>query len=378
MASIRKRTWCTAGGEERTAWVVDYLDQHNKRRLKTFTTKKAADAWKTDALYEVKQGIHTPEHRSITVAEAARRWIERCEANGLEPSTIAQYRNHSDYHIVPLIGREKLARLTRPRVEQFRDDLLKSRSPAMAKKVLSSLKSVLRHANEVGLVAQNVAHEVRIKNGNGRHKRRPEAGVEIPTKAEVKALLEAAPSRWRPFIVTAVFTGLRASELRGLTWDHVDFHKRAIRVRQRADRWGKIGSPKSASSRRDVPMAPMVANALREWRLVCPRNRDGELVYVFPSGTGKVESLGNITARCWYPLQRTAGIVDGEGKAKYGLHALRHFFASWLIDEGFGPKRVQALLGHSSITMTFDVYGHLFPQEDDHDKFAAGELALVG
>jgi integrase len=59
-------------------------------------------------------------------------------------------------------------------------------------------------------------------------------------------------------------------------------------------------------------------------------------------------------------------------------HAYRHFFASWLIDRGFGPKRVQALMGHSSIAVTYDVYGHLFPQEDDHERFAAGELAVVG
>jgi integrase len=61
------------------------------------------------------------------------------------------------------------------------------------------------------------------------------------------------------------------------------------------------------------------------------------------------------------------------------VHAMRHFFASWAIERGFSPKRVQSLLGHSSIQMTFDVYGHLFPSlEDDHAKFAAGELAVVG
>jgi integrase len=66
-------------------------------------------------------------------------------------------------------------------------------------------------------------------------------------------------------------------------------------------------------------------------------------------------------------------------RPKYGLHALRHFFASWVIERGFSAKRVQALLGHSSIQMTFDVYGHLFPSlEDDHAKFAAGELTLIG
>ena len=103
----------------------------------------------------------------------------------------------------------------------------------------------------------------------------------------------------------------------------------------------------------------------------------------------QVESHANISNRGFYAIQRSTGIVapdpvekDKDGnpvmKPKYGLHALRHFFASWVIERNFSPKRVQALLGHSSIQMTFDVYGHLFPSlEDDHAKFAAGELALV-
>ena len=93
MASIRKRTW-TSRGIERSAWVVDYFDQGGKRRLKTFTTKKEADAWAVTALHEVSQGTHTPASTSVTVAEATERWIAHCEAEGLEFSTIKQRRQH--------------------------------------------------------------------------------------------------------------------------------------------------------------------------------------------------------------------------------------------------------------------------------------------
>jgi integrase len=87
-----------------------------------------------------------------------------------------------------------------------------------------------------------------------------------------------------------------------------------------------------------------------------------------------VENHANIANRGFYALQRSAELVDEDGKPRYGLHALRHFFASWAIERGFSAKRVQALLGHSSIQMTFDRYGHLFPSlEDDHAK-----LAVVG
>lgn len=198
-------------------------------------------------------------------------------------------------------------------------------------------------------------------------------------------------------MVTAIFTGMRASELRGLTWDDVDFERNVISVRQRANLWGEIGSPKSAAGEREIPMAPMVVNVLKEWRLACPRQKppdsegEGRLWLVFPNGAGKVESHANIANRGFYTLQISAGIAepdpngtvgeDGKSvmKPKYGLHALRHFFASWAIEQGFSPKRLQAMLGHSSIQMTFDVYGHLFPSlEDDHAKFAAGEMSLVG
>ena len=185
--------------------------------------------------------------------------------------------------------------------------------------------------------------------------------------------------------MTAIFTGMRASELRGLTWDAVDFKRNVLHVRQRANLWGEIGAPKSAAGAREIPMSPMVVNALREWRLACPRQKpaegdgEGRLWLVFPNGNGKVENHANIANRGFYALQIAAGMVAEDGKPKYGLHALRHFFASWAIEQGFSPKRVQALLGHSSIQMTFDVYGHLFPSpEDDHAKFAAGELAVVG
>jgi integrase len=176
-------------------------------------------------------------------------------------------------------------------------------------------------------------------------------------------------------MIAAVFTGMRASELRGLTWDDVDFKRGVIHVRQRANLWGEIGAPKSAAGAREIPMSPMVVNALKEWRLACPKGVAG---LVFPNGRGNVENHANIANRCFYALQIEAGMVGADGRAKYGLHTLRHFFASWAIERGFSPKRLQALLGHSSIQMTFDIYGHWFPSlEDDHAKFAAGEIAVV-
>src|SRR5262249_15757975 len=196
------------------------------------------------------------------------------------------------------------------------------------------------------------------------------------SKEEVGRSINTAEGRWRPLLITAVFTGMRASELRGLTWDAVDFDKRVIHVRQRANYWRELGAPKSHAGQREIPMSPMVVNALKEWQLACP---NGPLNIVFANGIGKIETHSNIVNRGWFTTQVAAGVVDADGRPKYAFHSLRHFAASWLIEQGFSPKRLQSLLGHSAIAMTFDRYGHLFPSlEDDHAKFAAGELAIIG
>jgi integrase len=391
MATVRKRSWLS-DGESKTAWVADYFDQNGKRHLKTFPTKKAADAWLVRARHEVARGVHTAENESITVGEAATLWLERGRLEGLERSTLRQYGNHVDLHIRPLIGKVKLARLSTPAIEQFRDDMLGRASWPMARKVLSSLKSILNEAQRRGLVAQNAARVVKV-DIRKREKRKLAVGRGIPTKAEIQAILAAVTGRWRPLMLTAVFTGMRSSELRGLSWEHVDFDRKVIHVCQRADQWGMIGAPKSGAGDREIPMSPMVVNALREWRLECPRLKsdsdEGRLWFVFPNGDGKPENHTNIVNRGLGPLLLKVGITkshhsrkDGDGRPmqtpKYGMHAFRHFFASWAIEQGFSPKRLQALLGHASIQMTFDIYGHLFPSpEEDHAKFAAGELSIA-
>jgi integrase len=377
MATVRKRSWKAASGELKTAWIADYSDQGGTRRLKTFQTKKAADAWLVTARGEIARGVHTAESTSITVAEAADLWIRRGETERLERSTLDKYRAHVRMHINPHIGGVKLAQLSAPMIGRFRDELLDRLSRPMARKVLGSLKMLLSDAQRRGLAAMNAAQAVKI-DARKRDKGKLAVGVDVPTKAEVKSILAAATGRWRPLLVAAAFTGLRSSELRGLRWEDMDFEQRVIRVAQRIDQWNRVGPPKSEAGHRTIPMAPQVHNVLREWKLACPRVKEssddpGRLWLVFPNGHGKPESHANIINRGFNPIQAEAGVTR-----PYGLHALRHFFASIAIEQGFLPKRLQTLMGHSSIQMTFDTYGHLFPSlEDDHAKFAAAELAMV-
>jgi integrase len=387
--SIRKRKWKTSVGVEKEAWVVDYADQHGTRRLKTFARKKDADAFETTMRGEVREGTHVPDTATVTVAEAGEKWLESGNAAGLERTTLDQYRQHLTLHIEPFLGRTRLSQVSVPLVRSFQDQLRSERrSPAMVKRVTVSLGSIIADAQERGLVARNPVREIakgrargKARQGERRQKARVQVGVDIPTRDEVRRIVEAAKGRWRPFLIAAVFTGMRASELRGLRWSDVDLPNARIHVRRRADRYHVIGMPKSDAGQRTIPVPPLVVNTLREWKLACPK---GEQDLVFPSGAGNVEAHPNIIERGLKPTVVAAGVVDENGEAKYtGLHALRHFYASWCInrraDGGLElpPKMVQQRMGHSSITMTMDVYGHLFPSTDDADALAQAERELL-
>jgi integrase len=256
--SVRKRTWTTRG-IERTAWVIDYTDQHGTRRLKTFDTKKDAEAWSVTALHEVQIGIHTAASISKTVAEAWELWLLQCEADKLEFGTIRGRRQHLKVHVDPCIGHLRLSELTTPLLYDFDGKLRdKGCSVAMRRKIITSLKTMLTFAQGRGLVAQNVALGVRIKSDSREASRGPlRAGVDFPSMAELNSLIENSTARRRPFIITAIFTGIRLSELRGLRWPDVDLESGLIHVRQRADAWGHMGPPKSKAGKRDIPLAPL-------------------------------------------------------------------------------------------------------------------------
>jgi integrase len=386
--SVRKRSWKSPNGEAREAWVVDYVDQHGERHLKTFARKRDADAYHATATHDVRAGIHTADSRSGTIASAGELWIASGEAAGLERATMADYRQTLDCHIVPLIGATKLSQFSVPLVRAFEDRLRIDRSPYLTRKTLRILGAILADAQERGLVAQNVARSLRGRRQRGKERHaeqrrngRLRIGVDIPSPDEVRTLIAHVFGRWRPFLLTAVFTGLRASELRGLRWADVDLKRGELHVHQRADRYNTIGSLKSISAGRTIPLPPMVVSELREWKLACPK---GELGLVFPNNIGRVETLTNIVQRSLMPTMIAAGIVDADGNAKYtGLHSLRHFYASWCINRRVDGglelplKVVQARLGHASIQMTADTYGHLFPRGDDGSELAAAERAFL-
>jgi integrase len=386
MATVRKRK--LPSGLIR--WQAGYVDAAGERRFKMFERKADAQAWLVETSHDLSRGLHTPGSISPTVKVAAALWIKRCNEKKLEAMTIKGYEEHVDLHIVPFIGATKLVELTTPAASAFADQLRETgRSAAMIKKVVRSLGSIFKEARRRGLSssAPTVGLELDLPE-------RDDPRPVIPTKPELQAVISGAtamPSKlWRALFLVAMFCGLRASELRGLRWADVDLEGRQINVTQRADASHKIGKLKSKAAYRAIRMSTMVLTALREWKLACPK---GDLDLVFPNGIGRVESYANLIDRGFAPVQIAAGIVnlvpgvDEDGKAiinnagkpvmkevaKYGLHALRHACASLWIEQGHNPKQIQKLMGHSSIKVTFDVYGHLFA-DAGADQRAADDI----
>ena len=393
MATIRKRKLASG----KTAWLVDYNDQAGHRRYRQFKRRVDADTYLVRARAEVAGGLHTPYSNSATFDAAADLWLDACAEAGLESSSIDSYRQHVDIHLRPVLGPTRLSQLTIATIRDLEDRLRsgridddpRKRSADMVRRVIRTLGTLLADAQERGLVARNVVRELKSARRPGadrradrRQKGRLKVGVDIPSPTEIRVFIAALEGRWRPILMTATLTGLRASELRGLRWQDIDFKSGELHVRQRADLRNKIGPPKSAAGERSVPLPGPLVAVLREWKLACPLSA---LDLAFPNGRGHVESHTNIVKRGLQPAMIRAGLFTDGRRARYpGLHALRHFYASWCInrvaDGGLAlpPKVVQERLGHATIVLTMDRYGHLFPRGDDGAEMAAAVSVLLG
>lgn len=369
MASIRKRKLPSG----KIVWQCDFKDAMGKRRSRQFEKKREADSFMVKARAEISSGTYVHDADSATVKEATQVWLDSCAQRRdkgleMEAATYVAYEVHVRVHILDPevgIGDIKLSRLTRKAVNDFRDRLLESgRSEAMTRKVLTTLKLILALALDNQEIAFNPAERVKVRRAS-----RIREEITIPSKADVKRLIDAASEDFRPLLVVSVFCGLRASETRGLRWCDVEFEKGYLHVRQRADRYNQIGEPKSKAGRRSVPMGPFVTNSLKAWRLRSPK---GPLDLVFPTKRGTVQSHENVLNRRFKPLCKKLGIE------RFRWHNLRHFAVSLWIEQAFSVKAIQTFAGHGSVQMTMDLYGHLFPSPDHHVGMGEVERRLLG
>ena len=388
MADIRKR----AGGKGTTYQVRYPRKTSPGYSYATFDTLKEARAF-TETLGSLKD---VPGGQVTKVPDAIDRWLEVCERIGrdgretVEIETLKEYKRRA--RVMKEFGWAKpLHELQAADIVGFRNWLLEHKTRDLARRTLSSFHSVLIEMHREGLIDKDPATGITVRAG-GRYED-DDSEIEIPTDAEIRSLFAAADrmalrneymakcwARYRPMIYLAGFTGMRPSELRGLSWDQIgDDH---INIRQRADRTGNIGPVKSRAGRRTLFLPALVSAMIEEWRPLCPAS-DHDLV--FPTAAGRPQALVNFRAGAWDPLMKEAGLADAvrrKGRTvhvpRYTPYALRHYFASKLIESGKDLKFIQKAMGHSKIEITFNVYGHLIRgREEQHRETAEEIMATV-
>lgn len=385
MADIRKRS-----GSKGTNYQVRYPSKSTKTgyAYATFDTLKEARTF-TENL----GGMQHATGGKINVPKAVQKWLDVCENIGrdgreiVEQTTLVGYK-HRAKAMKAYPWDKYLHELTPPDIVKFRTWLLDTYSRDFARRTLSSFHSVLIEMKHQGYISGDPAARITVRS-DGRYEE-DNREVEIPTDQEVRALLAAADQmgevskqhatawlRYRPLIYLAVFTGMRPSEYRGLAWSHVLPDR--ITVRQRADQYNKVGPVKSRAGRRTLYIPKALSEMLLAWKKECPAS---DLDLVFPTATGLPMALNNVTRRCWEPLLEAAGLMDadpdcedGTMRPRYTPYALRHYFASKLIEKGTDLKFIQTAMGHADIQLTLNTYGHLIRGKEDAHKARAEAFA---
>ncbi len=223
---------------------------------------------------------------------------------------------------------------------------------------LATLGSVIAFAIRNGWIADNpVARLERDERPRPHRRERRALGRE-----EVARLLDACLPAYRPLIATALYTGMRISELLGLIWDDVDLAAGSLSVRAQLSRSQggaapRRVAPKTASSIRQIPLAPQLATVLRRHRGQALGPAAGGWVFATRSGTPL--SQRNAQRSALTRAARIAGLDDDHSRLRF--HDLRHTFASHMIvDLRLDVVQVSRILGHASVSTTLDVYAHLF------------------
>src|ERR671910_1399369 len=300
---------------------------------------------------------------SLKVGEWLDSWLSDCvrplvDAGKMAHSTYVRYRGIVDNDLKPALGRRKLKDVTRAEVRKLYAAKGATLSPRSVDYIHITLQKALSHAVLDDLIPRNVAAGERPHSTRHASPDR----VKALSPAQVRALLGAARgTRNEALYVVALHTGLRQGELLGLKWSDLDGGKVSVRrALKLADHGLDFGPPKNKASRRSVRLNRTAAAALRahrmrqnEERIAAPEWQDGDLV--FPNRVGKPMDPNNLYHREYKPILKRAELAEHG----FTFHALRHTFATALFARGEHPKKVQSLLGHSSITQTMDTYSHL-------------------
>lgn len=216
----------------------------------------------------------------------------------------------------------------------------------------------------MGYLSPNAAERVKRPQAEEKHEE-----LHVLDPLQIRRLLANAPAEAKTLLLCAVTTGMRRGELLGLKWSDVDWSSRRVWVRRSLGRDGRFQQPKTRRSVRAVAVPPTLVAALRRHRMASRFKDDGDLI--FPSEHGTPLDGRNMVRRYFEPALRKAGLP------RVRFHDLRHTFASLLIAQGEHPKLISEQLGHASVQITLDRYGHPMDQSygDASDRLEAALFA---
>jgi MSHA biogenesis protein MshM len=307
----------------------------------------------------------------ITLGEAASEWLIVCQDRGLKPATLSERQRHVETYLRPKLGAERAADITAETIRKLAQEWAQALPAGDAIRVLASLNSIFVEAVRRHHITMNPARGIQIE--------RPKKATKplaIPSADALRTLLDTAKPDLAAFIATAALTGLRAAELRALTWDNIDVTAGLIHVRRMALGRHDIVAARPHAARRSVPLAPLVAALLGEWRTA---SEPGPMNLVFPGKDGAMQSSAMVQRGPFARLQKKCAMTDGDGKPLYRFDDLRHGAAALFIEQGWTARRLRDTLGEASIVTTARRYGALFNRAGD-DRVTMNLIAqrLIG
>lgn len=345
----------TAHGTWRARWWVD-----GTTKSKTFKKKADAQAFLNDTLSALQRGVYQTAGQKVTkvsVTTWADQWL--AGARNLSAGGRDTYRRDLDRYIIPALGQLPLRQLTPELVDEFLTDELATLAPSTVHRHYRTIRRMCQVAVERGALTVNPCdpvHPPRITHTEMR----------FLDADQVEQLAGAIGVRYQAWVNVACYAGLRWSEGVGLRRSSIDGARVAVveQLVRRADRQWHRDPPKTRAGRRVVTVPAFLETQLGEH--LAKYSGPGPDGLVFPNQHGRPLNAPSFTGNVFKPALRRAGLDD-----QVRIHDLRHTAVALAILAGAHPKAIQARMGHASITVTLDRYGHLFPEMDEA---IAGEL----
>ncbi len=356
--TIRKKT-VTRNGKEYTYWEARITTGRDpgtgKQVQRSFSgkTQKEVREKMQAAAVEVNQGTYTAPSK-LTVGQWMDLWASDY-LGAVKPSTVRNYRDLIRLHIKPALGAVQLQDIHAHTVQNFINSI--DRAPATVRLICGVLSAALEKAMELGYIPQNPVKRCTLP-------RKEQKEIHPLDDGELAALLGAAEGGEIEHLITvALFTGMRMSELLGLTWDCVDYNSGTITVNKQLAppeqrKAGEVFTTPKSHKSRTVAAAPSVLEALKAQRRRQIENQlqagsmwDNAHNLVFTNVTG-----GLIPQRDME--RRFRAVADAAGLGGMRFHDCRHTFAVNALRAGDDVKSVQGNLGHATAAFTLDRYGH--------------------